>query len=67
MVGVLIGSYVYEPNVRALPVLVAWSTIVLLFLELLVQAKTSIGVRIKSLLQNEEDNNEFGNVPISRA
>ena len=67
MVGVLIGSYVYEPNVRALPVLVAWSTIVLLFLELLVQAKTSIGLRIKSLLQNEEDNNEFGNVPISRA
>ncbi len=67
MVGVLIKSYAYEPAVRALPVLVAWTTIVLLFLEIMVQDRTSLGIRIKSLLQSEEDNDEFGNVPISRA
>ena len=33
MVGVLIGSYSYGPSARALPVLVAWTTIGLLLLD----------------------------------
>jgi hypothetical protein len=67
MVAVLIGAYAYEPAARALPVLVAWTTIILLLLELMVQARTSLGARIQNLLQVRGDDPEPKRVPISRA
>lgn len=53
MAGVLIASYGYGPQERALPVLVAWTTIALLVLEVLVQAGTPAGRRIDRLLQGK--------------
>ena len=54
MAGVLIVSYGYEPAERALPVLVAWTTIALLILEVLVQGGTPAGRRIDRLLQGND-------------
>ena len=67
IVGVLIGSYSYEPSARALPVLVAWTTIGLLLLELLVQTGTPLGRRIETFLQSKSDEEETHPVPIARA
>ena len=39
----LVASYGYEPDERALPVLIAWVTLGLLVLEALVQARTPAG------------------------
>ncbi len=41
----LVVSYGYGPDERALPVLVAWTTMLLLVLEVLVQAGTAVGER----------------------
>ena len=67
MVGVLIGSYAYEPSARALPVLVAWTTIGLLILELLVQADTPAGRRIELFLRSEKAPVQREPVPVSTA
>lgn len=67
MVGVLIASYGYEPSARALPVLVAWTTIGLLLLELLVQTGTAAGRRIEAFLRTPNDENEAVDVPVLRA
>ena len=53
MVVFLIVSYGYGPEERALPLLVAWASIGLLFLEILVQAGTPAGRRIERLLQGQ--------------
>lgn len=45
MAGFLVVSYGYGPEERALPVLVAWVTMALLVLEVLVQAGTVVGDR----------------------
>jgi len=55
MIGLLIGSYGYGVEARALPVLVAWTTIGLLILEVLVQAGTPVGRRIERFLQGSAD------------
>ena len=67
MLGVLIGAYAYESSARALPVLVAWTTIILLLLEIMVQAKIALVSRIKSLFQIKENDLEPQRVPIRRA
>ena len=67
MVGVLIGSYSYEPSARALPVLVAWTTIGLLLLEVLVQTGTALGHRIETFLQSKTDEGETESVSVARA
>jgi len=67
MAGVLVGAYGYEPEARALPVLVAWSTIGLLVLEILVQAGTPVGRRIDAALQSKGAAPEPERVPVSRA
>ena len=67
MVGALIGSYDYEPSARALPVLVAWTTIGLLLLEFLVQLGTPLGRRIETFFQSKTDEEESQPVPVSRA
>jgi Tripartite tricarboxylate transporter TctB family len=54
MIGVLVASYGYDPQARALPVLVAWTTIALLVLEILVQAGTRVGGHIEKLLQSKD-------------
>ena len=67
MLGALIGSYSYEPDARAMPVLVAWTTIGLLLLELLVQTGTPVGRRIEALLQTKSDDERPEDVPVMRA
>ncbi len=51
MAAFLVVSYAYEPEERALPVLVAWVTMAFLALEILVQAQTALGRRIETILQ----------------
>ena len=63
MAGVLIVSYGYGPAERALPVLVAWTTIALLVLEVLVQAGTPAGRRIDRLLQGQDAGPELERAP----
>ena len=65
--GFLLVSYGYGPEERALPVLVAWATIGLLILEILVQAGTRIGHRIEALLQRQDVSPEPERVPILKA
>lgn len=67
MLGALIGSYSYEPDARALPVLVAWTTLGLLLLELLVQTGTPVGRRIEAMLQTKSDGEASEDVPVVRA
>jgi len=67
MAGVLIASYGYDPEARALPVLVAWTTIGLLIVEILVQAGTAVGSRIEKLLQGQEAAPDPARVPMSAA
>ena len=54
MLAVLIAAYGYDASARTLPVLVAVATIVLLVLELLVQAGTRAGRTIESLFQSRD-------------
>lgn len=54
MTAFLAGSYGYEPEARALPVLIAWTTIVLLVLEILVQAQTAVGRRVEAYLWTKD-------------
>lgn len=67
MTAVLIGSYGYEPSVRALPLLVAWTTLGLLVIEVMVQAGTSVGQRIEGFLQGRGAAPEPERVPLPRA
>jgi len=67
MAGFLIASYRYDPEARALPVLVAGVTIGLLLLEILVQAGTRTGRRIEALLQRHDVSPEPERVPIVKA
>lgn len=67
MIGFLIGSYGYGVEARALPVLVAWTTIGLLILEVLVQAGTPVGCRIEQFLQGQPDAPAPEPVPIVKA
>ena len=63
MAGVLVVSYGYGPAERALPILVAWTTIALLVLEVLVQAGTPAGRRIDRLLQGQDTGPELERAP----
>ena len=63
MAVVLVASYGYGPEERALPVLVAWTTIALLMLEILVQAGTPAGRRIDRLLQGTNAGPELARAP----
>ena len=67
MVAVLVGSYGYEPSARALPVLVAWTTLGLLILEVLVQAGTPFGRRLEAFLQGQGASSGREQVPLGRA
>jgi hypothetical protein len=53
MVGVIVWSADYAAEARALPVLVAWTTIVLLALEALVQTGTRAGRFIERMFSGE--------------
>ena len=63
MAGVLVVSYGYGPAERALPVLVAWTTIALLVLEVLVQAGTPAGRRLDRLLQGQDTGPKLERAP----
>ena len=67
MAAFLIVSYGYEPEERALPVLVAWVTMVFLVLEMLVQAQTALGRRIETILQGSNAETAPELPPMQRA
>tara|TARA_B100000029_G_scaffold516553_1_gene630826 strand:+ start:3311 stop:3784 length:474 start_codon:yes stop_codon:yes gene_type:complete len=67
MTSILIGAYNYDSSARALPVLVAVFTIMLLIVELMVQAKTHIGVRVKNFLETEDSEENQESISIGRA
>lgn len=67
ILGVLVASFDYGSSERALPVLVAGATIVLLVLELLVQARTRAGRRIETLLAGKSMLPEPERAPLGKA
>jgi Na+-transporting methylmalonyl-CoA/oxaloacetate decarboxylase gamma subunit len=67
MTAFLAGSYGYGPEARALPVLIAWTTIVLLVLEILVQAQTGVGRRVEAYLWTKDPLPEPERVPMAKA
>ncbi len=67
MAAFLVISYGYEPDERALPVLVAWVTMAFLVLEVLVQAGTPLGMRIETILQGSNAEPAPEPPPLGRA
>jgi hypothetical protein len=58
MAAFLVASFNYDPDARALPVLVACVTIGLIIFEILVRSGTRLGRRIESLLSGERPTNQ---------
>ena len=67
MAAFLVVSYGYSPEERALPVLVAWVTMAVLVLEILVQTRSPLGERIESILQGRNVEPAPAPPPIGRA
>ena len=63
VLGFLIVAFRYDSEAQALPVLVAWTTLALLLLEVLVQSGSSFGGRLQSFLQGSGSSRESGAEP----